>query len=342
MNTDAQSDLLKTCASATNIYMTANYIEATDNFGVERRGKNEGIWKAFYEQEVAARVKTDHKKSYDFTNALNGYRYRCCLANSNEGWGISMRQLPLSVPRLREDLQLDWSVIEPLMRGTGLILFAGIMGSGKSTTMYSAIDKMDKRERGNITTIDDPIEIILPGHGVIQRELNTHVESFPQAIRDCMRQNRRTIVVSEIRDPETAMAAILAASSGHKVLGTIHSDSATDTIPRMLTLLDDKYARLLSGTLRGLWWQNVIRFADPARKPVPVYESMEVTSSVRQIIQDGPQSYPLFAQEMKVQGRKTMQENALAILGRNLATRDELSDFLTRRGRINDEYAYRR
>lgn len=69
MNTDAQSDLLKTCASATNIYMTANYIEATDNFGVERRGKIEGIWKAFYEQEVAARVKTDPKKSYDFTNA---------------------------------------------------------------------------------------------------------------------------------------------------------------------------------------------------------------------------------------------------------------------------------
>lgn len=342
MTVIVQDDFLKLCARATNLYMTAHYIEATDNFGMERRGKNEGVWKEFYEREVAERVKLDPKKSFDFTSALNGYRYRCCLANSNDGWGISMRQLPPSILRIREDLQLDWGIIEPLMKGTGLTLFAGAMNSGKTTTMYSALDKMDKKERGNITTLDDPTEFILPGYGVIQRERNTQFDSFAEAIKDCMRQNRRTIVVSEIRDPETAIAAVLAASTGHKVFGTLHSDSATDTIPRMLTLLDDKHSRLLPGTLRGLWWQNVVRFGDASRKPVTVYESLEVTVAVRQIIQGGPKDLPLLAQEMNQQGRKSMQEIAMSLVSRGLAKREELSEFLAPRGRISEDYAYRR
>lgn len=336
---DSQEELLKLCKRSTNIYMTATYIEATDNHGVSKCGRNSDIWKDFFERMIAERGRADKRKSADFTETLNGYRYRCCLANSNDGWGIAMRQLPLHVPLLREDLQLEWSIIEPLMRGTGLTLFAGIMGSGKSTTMYSAIDKMDKRERGPITTIDDPIEILLPGAGVIQREIGTHVETFPQAIRDCVRQNRRTIVVSEIRDPETANAALLAASTGHSVFGTIHADSVMDIVPRMLVLLDSKYERMLPRTLRGLWWQNVLRFEDAARKPLPVFESIEVTASVRQILEEGPRKLPLLIQEMKTQGRKTMQETAMSLVTRNLARRDELGEFLSRRGRINDEFA---
>lgn len=333
---NAQEELLSLCQTATNIYMTSTFIEVVDNFGVEKQGKNEGVWLDFFETMVAQRAGLDLKNSHDFTTKLNGYRYRCCLAASNDGWGISMRQLPVNVPRLREDLQLDWNPIEPLMRGTGLTLFAGQMNSGKSTTLYSAIDRMDKRERGPITTIDDPTEIILRGPGVIQREIGTHVASFPQAIRDCMRQFRKTIVISEIRDPETAAAAVLAASTGHSVYGTIHTDSATEIVPRMLTLLDPKYARLLPGTLRGLWWQHVIRFGDASRKPVPIFESIEVTSSVRQILEAGPNRYPLLAQEMKSQGRKTMQECASALVSRGVVKRDEVSEFLYRRGRVND------
>lgn len=333
---NAQEELLALCQTATNIYMTGTFIEAVDNFGIAKQGRNEGVWLDFFQATISDRAGVDQKKSQDFTTNLNGYRYRCCLAASNDGWGISMRLLPLNVPRLREDLQLDWNTIEPLLRGTGLTLFAGQMNSGKSTTLYSAIDRMDKRERGPITTIDDPTEIILRGPGVIQREVGTHVETFPQAIRDCMRQFRKTIVISEIRDPETAAAAILAASTGHSVCGTIHADSATEIVPRMLTLLDPKYARLLPGTLRGLWWQHVVRFGDAARKPVPIYESIEVTSAVRQILEAGPTRYPLLAQEMKSQGRKTMQECASALVSRGTVKREEVAEFLFRRGRVHD------
>lgn len=330
-------DLMRLYDQATNIYLTANHIEAQDNHGNSKRGLTEGKWKDYFERSLSERMRGDKKKSADYTEEFNGQRYRCCFANSHHGFGISMRRLPNSVPSFRDDLKLDWNVIEPLMRGTGMTLFAGVMGSGKSTTMYAAIDKMDKRERGQLTTVEDPIEHLHHGAGVIQREVGTHVESFAAAIRDCVRQNRRSIMISEIRDPDTANAALLAASTGHSVFATIHADSVMDIVPRMQALIDTKYERLLPRTLRGLWWQNVIRFSDPTRTPVPVFESLEVTTAVRQILEAGSEKLPLLIQEMRSQNRKTMAESAMYLVSRGLARREDVTEFTSRRGRINDD-----
>lgn len=329
-------ELLRFYESATNITLNEQYIEAIDNFGNFKRGRLEGRWKDFFEKMLADKVKGDKRKSADFTAPFDGCRYRCNLANSNDGFTISMRRLHSVVPSFRDDLHLDWTIIEPLTKGTGLTLFAGIMGSGKSTTMYATIDKMDKRDRGLLGTVEDPIETIYYGPGVIQREIGTHVESFEQAIRDCVRQNRRTIMVSEIRDPETANAALLAASTGLSVFATIHADSAIDIVQRMSALIDHKYERILPRTLRGLWWQHVLRFADGKRTPLPIYESIEVTGAVRQILEEGPEKYPMLANEMRNQGRKTMAESAMQLVTSGKVKRAEVSEFITRRDRIND------
>ncbi|SED32074.1 twitching motility protein PilT [Pseudomonas saponiphila] len=323
-------------AKPTNLYLTSNFVETTDNNGVYSRIACEGTWKDLFETTVAEKKKADRKKSSDFTIEWNGSRYRCNLADSYHGYGLTMRILPAGAPSFREDLKLDANIVLSLLKGTGLTLFAGQMGSGKSTTMFAALERMDKKERGPIGTVEDPIEGLLTGPGVIQREVGTHVDSFAQAIKDFVRQNRHTIAVSEIRDPETANAALMAASTGHSVVATIHADSALDVFPRMLALVDDKLAKILPRTMRGIWWQHVVRFGDSDRKPLPVYESLEVTNAVRQILEAGVDKLPQLGNEMQRQSRKSMAETAMQLVAQRLATRDEVAEFINRRGRINE------
>lgn len=88
---------------------------------------------------------------------------------------------------------------------------------------------------------------------------------------------------SAVRDPETANAALLAASTGHSVFATIHADSAPDAYPGT-GMVDPRYERLVPQTLRGIFWQHMLRFSDGQRAPLPIYESIKVTGAVRQIL----------------------------------------------------------
>jgi twitching motility protein PilT len=339
MNTEVSAEqdddlarLEKGMESGTNIYLTEKFVEATDDHGITVRGMSPLAWKDFFQTNVAEKSRGSKTKSAHYTTEFLGNRYRCCLANSMRGWGISMRRLPNKIPALRDDLALDWNIIEPLTLGSGLTLFAGRMGSGKSTTMAATIGKLDPRIT-SIATVEDPIEVVYPSSSIIQREIGTHVDSFPDAIRDCVRQNRTCIVVSEIRDAETANAALLAASTGHSVFATIHADNAFDIYTRMLALVDQRYERLLARTLRGLWWQHVVRFGTKERKPVPVYESLLVDNEARQILEKGTDSLQMLAGVMERQKRQTMAEVAMTYVSRGRASRDEMSEFLVRRNR---------
>ncbi|MFL1449373.1 ATPase, T2SS/T4P/T4SS family [Pseudomonas tritici] len=325
--------LLEALTRGRNIHLTENYVVSTDIHGIKMSGKTPPIWRGFFQECYALRAKGSVTKSSHYTMEFNGYRYRCCLANSQKGWVISMRFLPVKIPSLRDDLQMDWNMLKPLTDGAGLTLFAGRMNSGKSTTMAACIGNLDPHA-SEIAMIEDPIEIIFPDPMIIQREINTHVDSFPEAIRDCVRQSRTTIVVSEIRDSETANAALLAASTGHSVLATIHADNAFDIYTRMLTLIDTRYERVLARNLRGLWWQHVVRFGTTQRKPLAVYESLLVDSEARNIFDAGPTKLQMLASVMEKQGRKSMGEYAMSLVGKGVATREEMSEFTARRNRI--------
>ncbi len=319
-----------------NILLTEDFVETTDFHGITTFGRTPAVWRDFFQQTHAQKAKGYNTRSSHYTAEFMGYRYRCCLANSQKGWGISMRHLPLKIPALRDDLGLDWNLIRPLTEGAGLTLFAGRMSSGKSTTMAATIGQLDPRS-AQIATVEDPIEVIYPSHSIIQREIGTHVESFPEAIRDCVRQSRTTIVVSEIRDSETANAALLAASTGHSVFATIHADSALDIYTRMLALVDQRYERVLARNLRGLWWQHVVRFGTSERKPLPIYESIIVDTEARNIFDKGPSALPMLAGVMDNQKRKSMAEVAMMQVARGMATREELSEFIQRRNRLSND-----
>lgn len=325
-------------AEATNIYLTEEVLEAEDNYGrFEAMRPPPGAWKDFFQRMVSEKAKASRRKASNFTMPFLGERYRCILADSSHGWGITMRKLMKEIPRIQEDLHLDWAALQPLMEGTGLTIFAGQMGSGKSTTMISAIDKLGRAKRGPLGTVEDPIEVEFQGGSVIQREVGTHVDSFEEAIKDFVRQYRKTIMVGEIRDPITANAAVLAASLGHSVYATLHADSAVDIVPRMQALLDPQLKPILATTLRGLWWQHVFRRGNDRSNPLPIYESLSVTNSVRQIISDGPDKLPQLMQEMHAQQRKTMAQTAMIHINNRKASRAELHQWLEKRGRISDE-----
>lgn len=315
-----------------NIHLTEHFVESTDINGIATIGRTPAIWRDFYQLNIAQKVKGSVTRSSHYTIEFLGHRYRCCLANSQKGWGVTMRFLPLKIPSLRDDLSMDWNMLKPLTQGSGLSLFAGRMNSGKSTTMAACIGELDPLS-SQIAMIEDPIEVIYPSHSIIQREIGTHVDSFPEAIRDCVRQSRTTIVVSEIRDSETANAALLAASTGHSVLATIHADNVFDIYTRMLTLIDSRYERVLARNLRGLWWQHVVRFGDKHRKPLAVYESMLVDLEARNIFDKGTTALPMLASVMERQRRMSMGEMASIHVSQGRATRDEMSEFIQHRNR---------
>lgn len=322
---------------ATNITLTQDSLEAEDNLGRFEIMKPPGAWRDLYDRLLSEKGKGNKRKAANFTIPFNGERYRCILADSAMGQIITLRRLMKTIPRVDHDLGFDWNAIGSLLEGSGLTIFAGQMNSGKSTTMIASIERLGRAKRGNLGTVEDPIEVEFTGGGVIQREVGTHVDSFAEAIRDFVRQYRKTIMVGEIRDPETADSAILAASLGHSVVGTLHADSAIDIPTRMNSLLDPKLARILPSVLRGMWWQHVYRRGDNKSKPLPIYESLYVTNSVRQIIADGPEKLPQLMNEMVSQKRVSMGQSALAWVNKGLASREEMRPWLLTRGRINDE-----
>lgn len=337
-NTSVADDeaISKALNAGRNILLTENYVETTDYHGITTFGRTPPIWKDFFQKNYTEKVRGSQMKSSHYTTEYLGSRYRCCMANSQKGWGISMRTLPLKIPSLRDDLQLDWNILRELTEGAGLTLFAGRMGSGKSTTMAATIGQLDPRS-AQIATVEDPIEVIYPSHSVIQREIGTHVENFAEAIRDCVRQSRTTIVVSEIRDSETANAALLAASTGHSVYATIHADNAFDIYTRMSALIDPRYERVLARNLRGLWWQHIVRFGSADRKPLPVYESLVVDYEARNIFEKGTTALPMLASVMERQKRKNMADIAMGHVSQKRASREEMAEFIQRRNRVNED-----
>ena len=147
----------------------------------------------------------------------------------------------------------------------GIVLVTGPTGSGKSTTLYSALQTMDTTAR-NIVTVEDPVEYDLPGVGQIQ--VNPRIElSFAKALRAILRQDPDVIMIGEIRDLETAQIAVQASLTGHLVLATLHTNDAASAVTRLVDMGIEPF--LLASSLRGVLAQRLVRQLCPAcRRPV--------------------------------------------------------------------------
>lgn len=215
-------------------------------------------------------------------------RFRVNLYRKVTGLGATLRHIPGEVPDLGA-LGLPDVVGSVADYNHGLVLVTGSTGTGKSTTLAAIIDRLNTSRKRNIITLEDPIEFIHRSKRsqVIQREVGTHVQSFSEGLRAALRQDPDILLVGEMRDPETIRMAMVAAETGHLVLGTLHTTSAMKSIDRVLDALPGEQKRqgmaFLSQHLRAVVTQSLVKCAD-GRGRRPVVEIMLMTPAISNMI----------------------------------------------------------
>jgi twitching motility protein PilT len=213
---------------------------------------------------------------------VNAFRQRGAVS-------IALRVIPSDIPTF-EQLHLPSGVKRLAGEHRGLVLVTGPTGSGKTTTLASMLDHINRTRRQHIVTIEDPIEILHPDRGCIvnQREVGLDTASFGQALRRVLRQDPDIILIGELRDTETAHTALQAAESGHLVFSTLHTLDAAETLGRMIEFFPpDKQQQIrsiLAGTLKGVISQRLLPRAEGGR--VPAVEVMVTNARIQDLIRE--------------------------------------------------------
>ncbi|MDD3544851.1 MAG: type IV pilus twitching motility protein PilT [Kiritimatiellae bacterium] len=217
-------------------------------------------------------------------------RFRVSVFKERGNYGIVLRQIPNKLLTL-EQIGLPEQVKELLFRPRGLILVTGPTGSGKTTTLATMIDIINKERDVHIITVEDPVEYYHPHKKsvVTQREIGHDVPTFAEAIRRALRQDPDVILVGEMRDLETMQAAITAAETGHLVFATLHTTGAAATVDRIVdafpTDQQEQVRTQLSVGLVAVISQLLLSRVDkPGR--VAAFEIMISTPSIRSRIRD--------------------------------------------------------
>jgi twitching motility protein PilT len=239
--------------------------------------------------EQKARFEATH--DLDFSLELTNLgRFRVNAFVQRRGYGMVLRLIPSTIPSL-DKLEMPPVLKDLTMRDWGLILVTGPTGSGKSTTLAAMVDHMNENLQEHIITIEDPIEFIHePKKARInQREVGPHTQSFGAALRSALREDPDSILVGEMRDLETISQALIASETGHLVLSTLHTNTAPQTITRIVNVFpphqQDQIRIQLTETLLGVISQTLIPTLDGKGRLAAV-EVMVATSAVRNMIRE--------------------------------------------------------
>jgi twitching motility protein PilT len=177
-----------------------------------------------------------HDYEVDCSHRVGDLQFRINVFHENDGICAAIRALSLDIPAV-ESIGFPNNIWEDIIeQKQGLVLITGITGAGKSTTIASLIDLINKKSACRIITVEDPIEyIFVKGHSMIsQREIGRDAKSFKTGLRAMLREDPDVIFVGEMRDPETISMTLMAAETGHLVFSTLHTRDATGTITRIL------------------------------------------------------------------------------------------------------------
>jgi len=236
----------------------------------------------------------------------NVYKQRGCVA-------MAIRQIPYEIIGI-EKLGLPPIVNKLAERARGLVLVTGPTGSGKSTTLAAMVDKVNRERKGHIITIEDPIEFIHRHHNCMinQREVGADTKSFAAALKYALRQDPDVILIGEMRDLETIAAALTIAETGHLVFATLHTNSAAESINRVIDAFPaHQQAQIraqLAFVLEGVVTQTLLPRAKGKGRAVAA-EIMVCTPAIRAVIRDEKihQIYSLM-QAGKKHGMQTMND----------------------------------
>ncbi|OFX29320.1 MAG: twitching motility protein PilT [Armatimonadetes bacterium RBG_16_67_12] len=239
--------------------------------------------------EQKARFEATH--DLDFSLELAGVgRFRVNAFMQRLGEGMVMRLIPSGI-RTLDDLEMPPVLQDLTMMDRGLVLVTGPTGSGKSTTLAAMVDHMNEHREHHIITIEDPIEFVHAPRkcNINQREVGPHTQTFASALRSALREDPDIILVGEMRDLETIGQAITAAETGHLVLSTLHTNSAPQTVSRIVDVFpphqQEQVRVQLAEALLGVIAQTLIPTLD-GKGRVAALEIMVATPAVRNMIRE--------------------------------------------------------
>ena len=261
--------------------------------------ENDGLLTAQDMEEAFAQLTSDverakfkKERELDFGFSVqNLVRIRCNAAWQRGTISLALRLIAniipnidtLNIPRLCKDL---------ILKPRGLLVVSGPTGSGKSTSLAAMIDYLNNTARRRVVTIEDPIEYIYTSHkcNITQRELGDDTHSFAEALRHVLRQDPDVILVGEMRDLETASAALTIAETGHLVLTTGHAPSTYQAVERIIDMFPPDERQLaqtrLASLLIGIMCQALVPKTDGHGR-APAVEIMLANSAVRNLIREG-------------------------------------------------------
>jgi twitching motility protein PilT len=259
------------------------------------------------------------KRQLDFAYAIPGLaRFRVNVYYQREAVGAAFRLIPQEIKTM-EELRLPPVLHQLTALPRGLVLVTGPTGSGKSTTLASIIDEINRTRPEHILTVEDPIEFVHRHKKCIvnQREIGPDALSFGEALKAALRQDPDIILVGEMRDLETISTALTAAETGHLVFGTLHTQSAPSTIDRIIDVFppaqQEQVRIMIANSLQAIVTQALLPTADGAGR-VAALEILLPDDAVRNLIRQAKieQVYSVM-QTGTARGMQTM-EQALADL----------------------------
>ena len=226
----------------------------------------------------------------------NVSRFRANFFNQKNGVGAVFRQIPSRVLSF-EDFEKFDAPLPPVLKKLsmlhrGLVVVTGPTGSGKSTTLAAMVDYANKNRRDHILTLEDPIEFVHEGKNCLvnHREVGVHTKSFASGLRGALREDPDIIMVGELRDLETIELALVAASTGHLVFGTLHTPSAAKTVDRIIDVFpsdqQNKIRATLSEALKGVVAQNLFKRIDKKGR-VAALEILIFTTAIANLVREG-------------------------------------------------------
>jgi twitching motility protein PilT len=283
----------------------------------------------------------------DFSFGIRGLaRFRCNMFNQKGAVGAVYRQIPERI-RSFEELQLPPVIAKLAERPRGLVLVTGPTGSGKSTTLAAMLNKINIERHGHILTIEDPIEYLHPHKNCLvnQREVHADTVSFNNALRAALREDPDIVLIGEMRDLETVEAALRIAETGHLTFGTLHTNSASSTINRIVDVFpahqQSQIRTQLSLVLEGVVCQALLPKVGGKGRVVSL-EVLVPTPGVRNLIREDKvhQIYSAMQTGQEKVGMQTMNQSIASLYFKRLITietamsassnREELQDMINR------------
>jgi twitching motility protein PilT len=348
-------ELLKTMVDmeASDLHLSTNTPPLVRLDGVLQRLQMEQLTAATSKQLVYSVLTDGQRKRFeetmelDFSFGIRGLaRFRCNVFNQRGAVAAAFRLIPEKIRSFGE-LGLP-SVLAPLLdRPRGLILVTGPTGSGKSTTLAAMLDRINAERHAHILTIEDPIEYLHSNkNGLVnQREVHNDTEGFGVALRAALREDPDIVMIGEIRDIETVAAALRIAETGHLTFASLHTNSAAQTINRIIDVFpaaqQSQVRTQLSLVIEGIVCQALLPRADGKGRVVSL-EILVPNPAIRALIRDDKihQIYGAMQTGQEKLGMQTANQSLATLYLKRLITldtaikassmRDELQDMINR------------